>query len=57
MVFEGELAVKLYANDVEVRIARIETPDKTKSLWGEITVLYLLTTKDFVLLGFSIMRQ
>ena len=49
MVFEGELAVKLHAKDIEVGTARIETPDKTKSPWGGLTVLDLLT---FVLLAF-----
>ena len=56
MVFVVELAVKLDAKDVEVvTIARIQTPDKTKSAW--LTVMNLLTTKALVLLGFSIMHQ
>ena len=50
MVFECELAVKHHAKDVEVGLARIETPDKTESPWEEFTVLDLLTTKAFVLL-------
>ena len=56
MVFEGELVVKLHAKDVEVGLARIETTDKTKSPWGGLTVLDLLTIKALVLLGFSIIH-
>ena len=57
MVFEGELAVKICAKDVEVgTIAKMETPDKTKSIWARFTVLDLLTTEDLVL-GFSIIHQ
>ena len=57
MVFEGELPVKLHAKEVEVALARMETPDLTKSPWGGFTVLDLLLTKALVLLGFSIMHQ
>ena len=38
-------------------VTSIETPDKTKSPWGGLTVLDLLTTKALVLLGFIIMHQ
>ena len=38
-------------------LARIEASDKTKSPRGGLTVLDLLTTKAFVLFGFSIMHQ
>ena len=44
MVFEGELAIKLHAENVEVGLAQMETLDKTKSPWGGFTVLDLLTT-------------
>ena len=51
MVFECDLEVNLHAKDVELGLARIETPHKTKSPWGGLTVLDLLTTKAMVLLG------
>ena len=38
-------------------LARIETPDKTKSPFGGLKVLDLLTTNGLVLLGFSIMHH
>ena len=57
MVFEDELAVKLNAKDVELVLARIETPDKTKSPRGGLQVLDLLMTKALVLLRFSTMHQ
>ena len=38
-------------------LVRKETPEKTKSPWGGLTVPDLLTTKALVLLGFSIMHQ
>ena len=46
---ETELAaVEHHAKDVEVGIAGIETPDKTKSPWGWFTVLDQLTTNVLV---------
>ena len=47
-VFEGELAVKLHAKDVEVWT---KISNKTKSPWGGLTVLDLLTNNALVLLG------
>ena len=38
-------------------LALIETPDKTKSHWGELTVLDQLMTKALILLGFSTVHQ
>ena len=38
-------------------LALMKTTHKTKSPWGGFTVLDQLTTKDLVLLGFSIMPQ
>ena len=38
-------------------LARIETPDKTKSPWGGLRVLDLQTTRAIVMLGFSITHQ
>ena len=40
-----------------VKLAHMETPDRTKSPWGWFTVLDLLKTKAVVLWGFSIMHQ
>ena len=57
MGFEGEIAVKLQAKFVKVGTALIKTSDKTKSPWGQFTVLDLLTTRALVLLGFSFMHQ
>ena len=56
MVFDGELTVKLHTKDVEVG-TRIETPDKTKPIWGGLKVLDLLMTWALVLLIFSMMYQ
>ena len=39
-----------------LRLARIETTDKTKPPWGVFTDRYLQSTKALVLLGFSIMH-
>ena len=57
IVFEGELAVKLHAKNIEFVITQMETPDKTKSPWEGFTVLDLLTTKALILFGFIIMHQ
>ena len=57
MVFKDELAVKRQAKDDDVGLARIENPAKTKSPWGGLTVLDLLTPIVLVLLGCSIIRQ
>ena len=62
-VFQGELAVELHANDVEVGTSsdRNHRPCghvcPLKSSWGGHTVLDLVTTKAFVFGGFSIMHQ
>ena len=58
IVFEGEPAVKVNAKNVErLGLARMETPDKTKSPWVGFTVLDLQTNEDLILLGFGIMPQ
>ena len=57
MVFEVVPAVKPYSTNVELGLAQMETPDKTKSLCGEFTVLDLLTTEALVLLHFSLVHQ
>ena len=67
MVFEGKLAAKLHAKDVEVGTSAnrnpiqdqvtMETRDKAKSPWGGFTVLDLLTNKALILLRFNIMHQ
>ena len=49
MVFEGELAVKLHAKDVEVMSSSDINPRQTKSPWGGFTVLDLLKIKALVL--------
>ena len=49
MVFEGEFAIKLAAKGVEVGTSANATQDKTKSPWGEFTLLDRLTTKALVL--------
>ena len=51
MVFEGELAVKRHAKDVEVETSSDRDPDKIKSPLGALPVLVVLT---IILLGFSI---
>ena len=57
MVFEGGLAVKIDAKDVEVSTSSDRNPRQTKSQWGWFTVLDILTTEALVLLGFNIMHQ
>ena len=57
MVFEGELAVKLYAKDVEVGTSSDRNPRQDQVTTGGLTVLDQLTTKALVLLGFSLMHQ
>ena len=51
-IFDGDLAVKLHANDVNIKTSANGNPDKTTSPWGGFTVLGLLTTKALVLFGF-----
>ena len=57
MVLKGEPAVKLHTKNVELGLAQMENPDKTKSSLGGFTVLDLLTIKALVLLLFSIIDQ
>ena len=57
MVFEGVLAVKLHAKDVEVCPSSDRNPRQDLSPWGMFTALDLLMIKALVLLRFSIMHQ
>ena len=57
----GSWKVSLPSNFM-IRMSRLgpalmETPDKTKSPWGGLTVLDLLTTKALVLIGFSVVHK
>ena len=61
MVFEGELAVKLHAEEVEVCTSSERNHREERVAMGDrggvgFTAMDLLTTKALVLLGFSIIQ-